>query len=80
MLQSSTVSFRYIEIRVLNFGSTPLHLRLKSTNENRNFFRLSIFGFFLLNLYCKYKASAAKTFAECFSGSLKITKKVCGKN
>ena len=80
MLQQNPMYFRYTKNRVLNFGPTPPYLLLKSTNEKYNYFELSTFGFFLLNFCCKYETSTANIYAECFSGALKITKRLCGKN
>ena len=79
MLQQSPIYFRYTKIRVLNLGGTPPYLLLKTTNKKHHYFQLSTFGNLLLNFYCKYETSTANIYVECSSGSLKITKNLCGK-
>ena len=74
MLQQSPTSFRCTKSRVLNFGSIPPYLPLKSPNKTI-FFLFASFRFFLLTFHCMYEASTAKLYSECFQGALKIMKR-----
>ena len=68
-------SFRFTEIGVLNFGSTPLHLLLKSTNENRNFFAFQSSDFYGWIFILDIKLWQRKLLLNAFQGLLKLQKK-----
>ena len=61
---------------VVNIGNAPPYLVLKSTSEKKQFVSFQTFQFFFLTFQYKFEASTAKSYAECFSVILKITKKI----
>ena len=79
MLQLSLIALTDTKIRALNFGATQPFCSWKVLMETTNFFYFKSSDFFA-KLYCIFEASTAKISAEWFSGSLKIIKKLYGKN